>query len=267
MLLQSKTLMLAGALLLCTLLTGCKASSPAKQAPTTPVPTAVATPSPDTDIGDSLYPGYPAIALHEDLSAAGPALTILVTRTGKTEKDSLSELGSHYPAEIGIYLNGTTVPIQTISEAVSESVIWGGIFFLDVNGDGYRDIVFHYNAFGTQMAAMSHCYLYSESDGRFTDAIELPANAVFDVSNGILRSSVREGAAMYVFAAYRFENGAPVLFRQLQLTYDPETEKPVFTESVLIDGVFVETVFIDALPEKSESFWDESNYDIVIFWQ
>lgn len=94
-----------------------------------------------------------------------------------------------------------------------------GIYLIDVDFDGEKDILVRNGHYGNQGAACYACYLYRqemyEACESFTDIL----NASVDAENELILSSWRTSAVTHGWGMYAYVDGSYVLKRAIEQTY------------------------------------------------
>ena len=127
--------------------------------------------------------------------------------------------------EVEFYWKDENAPVQVISTGGARTMDLHGPGFVleDMTFDGYTD--FRIQAFVPAGPDIPYLYwLYNPETGRFEGNKDLEeiSSPVFDPGEGVIRSVNRDGAAVHVSRAYRYEEGVPRLFRVEETRIDPD---------------------------------------------
>ncbi len=166
--------------------------------------------------------------------------------------------------------DGQKALIQSIKNDVDA---YAYITIVDVNFDGFDDILVYYDSVGNQAGSIYHCYLYN--DGLYEEYSDFTQilNPSIDVVNKMVYSSNRGSASNRLYMIYQFIDGEFVVTDTLDRDYfitDDGQEVISFTESRNVN-TSVEERYYSGLEYTEEDlrslffvddFWNLSKYKI-----
>lgn len=94
-----------------------------------------------------------------------------------------------------------------------------GIYLIDVDFDGEKDILVRNGHYGNQGAACYACYLYRQGMYEACESFSNILNASVDAENELILSSWRTSAVTHGWGMYAYVDGSYVLKRAIEQTY------------------------------------------------
>lgn len=227
----------------------------------TPTPTPTPTPEPTEEVKE-LW-GFPIDEIHDafEVPTGGKLGTVLVTvEVGPATYDGTLNTFSVWLKD------DLTTPIQQMEAEAYGVFHWSDV--VDANFDGYMDFGYMYSM-GNQPCYL-HYWIWNDEQGQFVqepefDQISCPQ---FDAETGVISGWARSSCCSGIETYHRWENGALVCVRQIELHYPTDNEDGTYNQLATVEdrvnGKLTE-VFREYCTEEEPS--DTYPFEEVWKWQ
>jgi len=133
--------------------------------------------------------------------------------------------GKEYVRDVKIFVSQLKEDVYCLSQVLEDTKHDGdawdnqGLYLVDVNFDGEKDILVQNGHYGNQGAQSYSCYLYEDGEYVYCEGFEEIPNVSVDEENRMILSSWRNSAASHGWGVWVYENGTFHLQRSLTEEY------------------------------------------------